>query len=277
LNVKLLYRQLFFLLTGVVFSLTLFAQSEIENDTIVITPKGNYSVLTDSVKAGIKEKNSEELNNMKIDETNLVLLNDSLISVYRPIPEDTIRAISLDKRFYYKKYFDSLLRATQVINKPVKINPPIQSIFKSIFNITIWIGAISLLAFLVFKLFLSNSSLFAGSRKNNSVQKIAVDEESPENPGALVEQAVRNGNYRFAVRYLYLQTLMNLAMKNYVQAGSEKTNFQYVQELLNQPFVNEFSSLTLQYEYAWYGEYNLDGELFEQIHIRFKNFNKKII
>ena len=274
MKIDLSYCRLLILLVAFPFSLTAAAQTVAESDTIVITPKGNYSTITDTVEVAAEENNSAVTVAENIEEADAGTYSDTLLSQYRPIPEDTIRRINEDKGFYYKKYFDSLLRASQNISKKIKV--PDSSFFSSLFKLIIWIGAISLLAYLVYKLFLSNSSMFSRNRKNYDTENIKVDEENPENPGALVEQAVREGNYRFAVRYLYLQTLMNLAEKKYVQTGSDKTNYQYVSELRNQPFVNEFSSLTLQYEYVWYGGYDLDEDIFDQIYLGFKNFNKTI-
>lgn len=277
MKINLSYCRLLILLVAFPFSLTAAAQTVAESDTIVITPKGNYSTITDTVEFAAGENDSVVTMAENIEEAGAGTYSDTLLSQYRPIPEDTIRRINEDKGFYYKNYFDSLLRASQNIsNKSKKIKVPDSSFFSSLFKLIIWIGAISLLAYLVYKLFLSNSSMFSRNRKNYDTENIKVDEENPENPGALVEQAVREGNYRFAVRYLYLQTLMNLAEKKYVQTGSDKTNYQYVSELRNQPFVNEFSSLTLQYEYVWYGGYDLDEDIFDQIYLGFKNFNKTI-
>jgi len=276
LNKIFLYYQLVFLFGGLILSVSVAAQNESENDTIVIKPRGNYTSVNDTVKAVVTEKYNDVPKYKIVLGTNEVVYNDSLFPVYRPVPADTIRVINSDKGFYYKSYFDSLLRTTQKINDTQAIPQQGSSFFKSVFNIIIWVGAISLLSFLVFKLFLSNSALFSKSLKNKNEAIMKVNEDNPENPGALVEQAIRDGNYRIAVRYLYLQTLINLAEKNYIQAGSGKTNYQYVTELQNQAFVNEFSSLTLQYEYVWYGEYSLDNEIFERVHIGFKNFNKKL-
>jgi len=265
LKKKLLYGILFLFFNGIFFSLKLNAQDQPALDTIIITPESNYETNADSATAVIDEKIEPG------DET--VTYNDSLISRFRPIPSDTIQMMNGDSRFYYKNYFDSLLRASQI---PKKVKPVDNSFLKLLFELIIWIGAIGIFAFLVYKLFLSNSSLFARNRRNVNGEKIKVDDENPEDPASLVDMAVSEGNYRLAVRYLYLQTLINLAEKKYLRTGTEKTNYQYVNEIRNQPFANDFASLTLKYEYVWYGEYPLDNEVYEQIQTGFKNFNKHI-
>ncbi len=266
---KFLYSILSFVFCEIFFSLNVSAQSDTLQDTVIITPDIDYS--TDAVSEEVSMDTATESDSES--ETS----NDSLISNFRLIPNDTIQLLNKDKGFYYKNYFDSLLRATQKIkkNEPVKIKPVDDSFFSLLFKLIIWVGAISVFAFLVYKLFISNSSLFTRNRKNSNGEKIIVDNENPENPASLIDLAVSEGNFRLAVRYLYLQTLINLAEKKYLQTGTEKTNYQYVNELRNQPFANEFASLTLKYEYVWYGEYPLEQNMFQQIQSEFKNFNKQ--
>ena len=255
---KIIYTVLFIFFSEIFFPLHLAAQEKELPDTITInSPGNNYPPSTDSAAAA--------------DD----VANDTLFSRFRPIPFDTIKQINSDKGFYYKNYFDSLLRATGQIKRkePKPIN---DSFFSLLFKLIIWIGAVGLFAFLVYKLFLSNSSLFARNKKNTPGEKMKPEDENPEDPASLVDLAVREGNYRLAVRYLFLQTLKNLADKKYLQTGTEKTNYQYVNEIRKHSFANEFASLTLQYEYVWYGEYPLTYDMFEQVHAGFKNFNKQI-
>jgi hypothetical protein len=137
-----------------------------------------------------------------------------------------------------------------------------------------WIIAIGLFGFLVFKLFLSNGSFFSRSQRNISSDIVVNTEENSDDPEWQIQQAIKNGNYRLAVRYLYLLSLKRLADKNYIEINSSKTNYEYVNEVRKQKFANDFASLTLQYEYVWYGEYPVDQRLFDQIQDGFNQFHK---
>ena len=146
--------------------------------------------------------------------------------------------------------------------------------FSSIFGIVFWILAIGLFAYLVYRLFLSNSSFLSRSRKNISSDITVVEEENTSDPDLLLRNAIRNGNYRLAVRYLYLQSLQRLSEKKFIEINTNKTNYEYVMEVSKHKFANEFASLTLQYEYVWYGEYPVNERLFEQIQSSFTQFKK---
>lgn len=201
---------------------------------------------------------------------------DTLKPGYRSVVYDSVQAIATDKGFYYKSYMDSLLRASQAKppKKPLSIDLRGFDFFNSIFGVIFWIIAIGLFGYLVYKLFLSNSSFLSRNRKNVAADISVATEEITSDPEAQLRNAIRKGNYRLAIRYLYLQTLSRLSEKNFIEISTNKTNFEYVMEVSKHRFANEFAALTLQYEYVWYGEYPVDENLFEQIEGGFSQFNK---
>jgi hypothetical protein len=201
---------------------------------------------------------------------------DTLKRELRFILYDSVQAVNSDKGFYYKRYMDSLLRATQFkVQKPRRsVNLDGAGFFSSIFGVIFWIIAIGLFGYLVYRLFLSNSSFLTRNRKNIASDIAVVEEENANDPDSLLRNAIKSGNYRLAVRYLYLQSLKRLSEKKFIEINTNKTNYEYVNEIRKHKFANEFASLTLQYEYVWYGEYPVDARLFEQIQNGFTQFTK---
>lgn len=223
--------------------------------------------VSDTVKVVYEDDYSSEAADK---EEAIDFINDTLQSIYRPVPQDTLAVINSDKRFYYKTYLDSLLRASNNF-KPVKRNLP-----GGLFRWFIWMAAIGIFVYLIYKLFLGQSAVFVRNRKNINGKTNIADEEMPDDPDSLIENAMAAGNYRLAVRYLYLKTLKTLADRKYIEISSNKTNYEYVREVRKHSFANDFASLTLEYEYTWYGEYPLDEKLFAQVHSGFISFNKHI-
>lgn len=225
---------------------------------------------------------------------------DTLTADYRPVNDDSVLAIDNDKGFYYKRYLDSLLRATQIrveyartrlrqdsLNQENKTRRAREGNgrdgsgdtfgFDSFFGFILWVAAIGLFAYLVYKLFLSNSSVFGRSRRNitdNKIQLQPVDELNEADK--LLLDAIKNGDYRLAIRYLYLHTLKRLSEKKFIQVHPTKTNYEYVNEMRKHRLANDFAALTLQYEYVWYGEYPVDQNLFDRMHDGFNQFNKNL-
>lgn len=199
--------------------------------------------------------------------------SDTLKQNFRSVAYDSIESINNDKGFYYKRYLDSLMRAS-IVEKPKNVD--LQFDFSSVFGVILWIIAIGLFGCLVYRLFLSNSAIFSRSRKNISSEIDIASQEDTGDLEALLRNAVKNENYRLAVRYLYLQVLAKLAERRLIGINSNKTNYEYVVEVRKHKFANEFASLTLQYEYIWYGEYPIDERLFAQIQSGFSQFNKNL-
>jgi len=232
------------------------------------------TTVIDSVSVQVLHDDEDgSANDDTTDET--LSYQDTLQPNFRSVVYDSVQAILGDKGFYYKRYMDSLLRATHIKEqkprRPIRINWGFD--FNSVFGIIFWIVAIGLFVYLVYRLFLSNSSFFSRNRKNIS-SDIQVTTEDTSDPDSMLRNAIKNGNYRLAVRYLYLQALRRLSEKKFIEINSNKTNFEYVNEVRKHKFANEFASLTLQYEYVWYGEYPLDERLFNQIEEGFSQFNK---
>lgn len=70
----------------------------------------------------------------------------------------------------------------------------------------------------------------------------------------LISQALKNNNYRLAVRYLYLKSLKELSKKDIINWHSEKTNTDYINEIKT-PFIKDsFKTISYLYDYIWYGE-----------------------
>ncbi|MDB5023179.1 MAG: hypothetical protein JWP78_934 [Mucilaginibacter sp.] len=89
-----------------------------------------------------------------------------------------------------------------------------------------------------------------------------------------IENAITKHNYRFAVRLLYLKCLKQLSDAGLIQWRIDKTNSTYIDELANNEQRAAFSMLTRQFEYIWYGEFLIDGQVYKNIHSSFQNFNK---
>lgn len=188
------------------------------------------------------------------------------------------------KDYAYTKYLDSLLRNIKK-KEPKASTPsmPRRSIFSGIFNSGIlqallWILAIAFVLFILYRLLLADGA-FKRKTKQAKNTEAEVEEEIITNESdfdALIKQALQIGNYRQAVRYQYLRTLHLLADKNLVQLAPDKTNFQYVSEIANRSHQQPFAALTLNYEYVWYGEFEIDKTIYDKIENSFTGFNQKI-
>jgi len=91
-----------------------------------------------------------------------------------------------------------------------------------------------------------------------------------------LKKSIVSGNYRLAVRLLYLQTLKDLAMRNLIQYKQERTNNDYLLQLFQTSYYREFFRLTRSFEYAWYGQFPVSAAAFSSLQREFSFFKQMI-
>ena len=92
-----------------------------------------------------------------------------------------------------------------------------------------------------------------------------------------INEAEQMANYNQAIRYWYLKSLKNLKDKALIHYTPEKTNQEYISELKDSIYLDQFRNLTRNYEYVWYGEFLLQKELYLKIKDSFVVFNEQLI
>lgn len=92
----------------------------------------------------------------------------------------------------------------------------------------------------------------------------------------LLDKACKEGNYRLAVRILYLQTLKILSDRQMIRFQPEYTNIHYLMQLANTDYQQDFSVITRHYEYVWYGKFTISKELYEKLSSDFDKIQKRI-
>jgi len=91
-----------------------------------------------------------------------------------------------------------------------------------------------------------------------------------------VQAAILSGDYRLAVRLLFLKALRDLSISKIIRYKADKTNFVYMAELAATPYYLDFFRLARNFEYTWYGKFEVDAEKFAIIRADFENFSQKI-
>ncbi len=145
-------------------------------------------------------------------------------------------------------------------------------------KIFFWAMAILFIGFLIYKLFFT-AGFFAKSNAKVAGEQIeeapsVLNEYSAYN--SLIMEAEQRKDFNLSVRYVYLQTLRRLADRELISFSKGKTNYGYVKELSGKPYQQAFASLTLNYEYVWYGKFIIAENHYGQLKEEFISFNKKM-
>ncbi|MFP4096491.1 MAG: DUF4129 domain-containing protein [Cyclobacteriaceae bacterium] len=91
-----------------------------------------------------------------------------------------------------------------------------------------------------------------------------------------ISKAQQAQDYRKAIRLLYIFTLKRLADADLIHWHPGKTNADYQRELRSSPLLPNFRSLSIYYEYAWYGEFPVDARLYEQVNQLHRQISAKL-
>ena len=115
----------------------------------------------------------------------------------------------------------------------------------------------------------------------STTRKIYTDEEIEKNLiyvdfEKLVQETLRNGDNRLAIRYYYLWVLKRLSEKNIIEWHTEKTNSDYLYEIQSTDLRTDFQYLSYLYNYIWYGEFEMNDETFSNAKNSFERTLKSL-
>lgn len=92
----------------------------------------------------------------------------------------------------------------------------------------------------------------------------------------LIRDALANGDYRKALRLLYLECLKVLSVKGWIVWKPNKTNTDYKNELKETLVATYFEKLSETYEYVWYGQFPLDSNQYQSFSAIYQEFQTAV-
>jgi hypothetical protein len=125
----------------------------------------------------------------------------------------------------------------------------------------------------------SNVGLFR--RKNRGIQSAGEEDLVTKDIFAInyqkeIDKAEANSNYRLAIRLMFLRLLKDMSEKNIIQYKQDKTNFDYLQQLHTTGYYNQFFRITRNYEYSWYGQFEVGENEYRIIRNDFIQFGYQL-
>lgn len=143
-------------------------------------------------------------------------------------------------------------------------------------RIIYWILGIAALAFFALKVSKMNRlNLFSASPQSKTPYTIEEENIHAISFDEAIQNALHEGNYRLAIRLLYLQNLKMLTDKNLIEWQLNKTNKDYLREMI--PSLQQaFKHITDVFEYAWYGHFTVTKEDFATLKENVLKFQKQL-
>lgn len=187
---------------------------------------------------------------------------------------DTFSQRKADMRLF--KNDDEFWYANATFEKKKRKNG--ESKNSGVYQTLLWLLAIGgFIAFLIIYLGNSNISLFRRSKTIEQLEgELGTEDIFAINYNREIEKAIAAGDYRLAVRLLFLQLLRGMSDRNIIQYSHERTNLDYLLQVHHAPWYHQFFRITRNYEYVWYGLFEVDRNKFEAINKDVKNLERQL-
>jgi hypothetical protein len=139
------------------------------------------------------------------------------------------------------------------------------------------IGLVVVIAIIMMLLRVNAFKVFYNGQGESGVPYNVLDENIHEmNFDSLIAEAVAGNDFRKGIRLLFLKGLKMLADRNFIQWQHGKTNHDYLAELQKEDLKNGFNELNYYFEYAWYGNFSVNHDLFKKVQQLFTNWSRRI-
>lgn len=142
---------------------------------------------------------------------------------------------------------------------------------------SIVLGIILLVVIIMMILRVNAFKVFYGGQGASTMAYHALDENIHEMDfDRLIQDAIKQQDYRKGIRLLFLKSLKMLADRNYIHWEQGKTNHDYLSELTAADLKKGFNELNFYFEYAWYGNFSINHEMFLKIQRVFSDWKEKV-
>jgi hypothetical protein len=192
----------------------------------------------------------------------------------RTLPTSVVKKLQGDEDYWYA---NAEIKKKKATKEDLSYTPLVQ---RSWFQTLLWLIIVSGFAgFIMWWLAGSNVSLFRKKAKtinDNGEEGVETNDIFSINYQKEIDKAAQQKNYRLAVRLMFLRLLKNLSEKNIIQYNQDKTNLDYLSQLQPTNYYKDFFRITRNYEYSWYGQFEVNEQAFYIIRSDFENFNRKL-
>lgn len=136
---------------------------------------------------------------------------------------------------------------------------------------------IVIVGFLIYRLTLLEPN--KSFRSDRSFEKRLQDAEEHLEESELEEllrEATEKKEFKMAIRIYFLLVLQKLSESDLITYKKEKTNFLYLLEMKAKRGYENFRQLTYIFEYSWYGEVELNEDIFAKLQANYQKFIEQL-
>lgn len=202
-------------------------------------------------------------------------------------PLSAAEGMTIDKKAYEKAtsgydYTETYEPKQEEVKEEAETNPGAGKLFAtliSVLRLLLIAGFIALIVFLIYQFI--GKQLLTPNPVNSPLERMTdlgnLEEKLQETAlEPLLEQALKEGAYTLAIRIYYLMLIKKMDQKKWIAYRKNKTNAEYLHELVQAEFKPEFRRLTRHYEKTWYGDIPLSYTEFSFWQAQFRSLIEKV-
>ena len=152
------------------------------------------------------------------------------------------------------------------------------TLWSFVINVLPWIILAVLIAFVIWLFYKLNPG--AKLLKSKTKPSVFFSEEEEiirsRDIKKLIENALKQNNFRLAVRYYYLLILKQLTDAELITYEFDKTNSDYFAEIASENINTQFRKATNLYDYIWYGNFTVTQDDFRKAQQTFHQLEQTI-
>jgi len=205
--------------------------------------------------------------------------------------DSEVNALKIDDDFWYipiiekletrlkndPNFRDSLLKAS---GNRLTDEHENSLLYQPWFNVLLWVIIIGIFAAAIIYFLIQNKinifskeAVSAADDENNETQEDIFHLSYTK----LIQNGEKAKDYRAVIRLMFLQTLKLLSDTNAIHYQPDYTNLDYLQQLKQSKYYNDFFDAMRNYEYVWYGKFDISMEHYNTIKNNFLKLQHKII
>ena len=183
----------------------------------------------------------------------------------RRISDEDWKKVLADSNF---KYTPVKEKVTKTIKPSLWLDGLSWFLNSGIFKFILYLLIACIVLFVVYSI-ISNSDLRFGSLFSSREKK--GPDYTMENVAEFTDwdlalnEALKQGDFRKALRILYLKLLHQMNEKSHIKLEQEKTNWDYANECIGRDYHSDFTLMTKYFDYVWYGEFAINENSFSKL------------
>lgn len=200
------------------------------------------------------------------------------------VSEQELQEISAGKDFGYRNETEVAVKKTEKEKEQKRSSGSwfsdfIEFLFVGAGRFILWGLLFAAIGFAVYKFVIGDKTFMFGKRARSLApdsDELTEEDLLEVNWQQRLDEAVKRGDLRLAVRFSYMWLLQLFQERGLIQYRIDKTNYDYIAELDDKAWKQPFRQVVRQYEFSWYGQYPITEQQYHDFQVQFQSLKNQL-